>query len=33
MKVLMQSGKYFYKLSGGDTIQLLKTKNELEKLI
>lgn len=32
MKVLMQSRKNFYKLSGGDTIQLLKTKSELEKL-
>lgn len=32
MKVLMQSRKNFYDLRGGDTIQLLKTKSELEKL-
>ena len=32
MKVLMQSRKNFYSLRGGDTIQLLKTKAELEKL-
>lgn len=32
MKVLMQCRKNFYTLQGGDTIQLLKTKSELEKL-
>lgn len=32
MKVLMQSRKNFYTLRGGDTVQLLKTKSELEKL-
>lgn len=32
MKVLIQSRKNFYSLPGGDTIQLLKTKSELEKL-
>lgn len=32
MKVLMQSRKNFYSLPGGDTVQLLKTKAELEKL-
>jgi len=32
MKVLMQCRKNFYTLQGGDTIQLLKTKAELEKL-
>lgn len=32
MKVLMQSRKNFYSLRGGDTVQLLKTKAELEKL-
>lgn len=32
MKVLMQSRKNFFTLKGGDTVQLLKTKNELEKL-
>lgn len=32
MKVLMQSRKNFYSLRGGDTVQLLKTKTELEKL-
>ncbi|MDO5381692.1 MAG: glycosyltransferase [Eubacteriales bacterium] len=32
MKVLMQSRKNFFELKGGDTIQLLKTKSELEKL-
>ena len=32
MKVLMQSRKNFYSLKGGDTVQLLKTKAELEKL-
>ena len=32
MKVLIQSRKNFYTLRGGDTVQLLKTKEELEKL-
>lgn len=32
MKVLMQSRKNFYTLKGGDTVQLLKTKQELEKI-
>lgn len=32
MKVLIQSRKNFYTLKGGDTIQMLKTKAELEKL-
>lgn len=32
MKVLIQSRKNLYTLRGGDTIQLLKTKEELEKL-
>jgi len=32
MKVLMQCRKNFYTLRGGDTVQLLKTKAELEKL-
>ena len=32
MKVLIQSRKNFYSLRGGDTVQLLKTKEELEKL-
>lgn len=32
MKVLMQSRKNFFTLRGGDTIQLEKTKDELEKL-
>lgn len=32
MKVLIQSRKNFYALRGGDTVQLLKTKEELEKL-
>lgn len=32
MKVLLQSRKNFYDLQGGDTVQLLKTKTELEKL-
>lgn len=32
MKVLMQSRTNFYTLKGGDTIQLLKTKDELEKI-
>lgn len=32
MKVLMQSRENFYKLKGGDTVQLLKTKEQLEKL-
>lgn len=32
MRVLIQSRKNFYTLRGGDTIQLLKTKEELEKL-
>lgn len=32
MKVLMQSRKNFYDLRGGDTVQLEKTKEELEKL-
>ena len=32
MKVLMQSRNNFYSLRGGDTVQLLKTKSELEKL-
>ena len=32
MKVLIQSRKNFYELRGGDTVQLLKTKSELEKL-
>ena len=32
MKVLMQSRSNFYSLPGGDTIQLLKTKKELETL-
>lgn len=32
MRVLMQSRSNFYTLRGGDTVQLLKTKNELEKL-
>jgi len=32
MKVLMQSRSNFYELKGGDTTQLLKTKEELEKL-
>ena len=32
MKVLMQSRKNFFELRGGDTVQLEKTKMELEKL-
>ena len=32
MKVLMQSRKNFFDLRGGDTVQLEKTKAELEKL-
>ena len=32
MKVLMQSRNNFFTLRGGDTIQLEKTKAELEKL-
>lgn len=32
MKVLIQSRKNFYSLKGGDTVQLLKTKEQLEKL-
>ena len=32
MRVLIQSRKNFYELRGGDTVQLLKTKAELEKL-
>lgn len=32
MKVLMQSRKNFFELRGGDTVQLEKTKHELEKL-
>ena len=32
MKILMQSRKNFYSLKGGDTVQLLKTKAELEKM-
>lgn len=32
MKVLMQSRSNFYTLKGGDTVQLLKTKEQLEKL-
>lgn len=32
MKILMQSRKNFFDLRGGDTIQLEKTKSELEKL-
>lgn len=32
MRVLMQSRSNFYTLRGGDTVQLLKTKKELEKL-
>lgn len=32
MKILIQSRKNFYTLRGGDTVQLLKTKEELEKL-
>lgn len=32
MKVLMQSRSNFYTLHGGDTVQLLKTKEQLEKL-
>lgn len=32
MKVLMQSRKNFFDLRGGDTVQLEKTKSELEKL-
>ena len=32
MKVLMQSRKNFFDLRGGDTVQLEKTKKELEKL-
>lgn len=32
MKVLMQSRSNFYTLRGGDTVQLLKTKSELEKI-
>ena len=30
MKVLMQSRKNFFELRGGDTVQLEKTKMELE---
>ena len=33
MKVLIQSRENFFEMPGGDTVQILKTKEQLEKFI